>query len=65
LPLLKIVANAIVKFEPVNMLVNSKDVSTAKEYLSPSVTIIEAELNDAWLRDIGPTFVHSTVRQGR
>jgi agmatine deiminase len=51
------VANAIVRFEPLTMLVESKDVATAKSFLDPRVVLLETELNDGWARDIGPTFV--------
>jgi agmatine deiminase len=51
------VANAIVRFEPLTMLVEAKDIATAKTFLDSRVEILEAELNDGWARDIGPTFV--------
>ncbi|WP_043417700.1 agmatine deiminase family protein [Arthrobacter globiformis] len=51
------VANAAVEFEPVTMVVDPSDVGTAARYLSPAVEVLTAELNDAWMRDIGPTFV--------
>lgn len=51
------VANAIIKFEPVSMLCESDAIEVAKKYLDSRVELIEAPLNDAWMRDIGPTFV--------
>ena len=51
------VANAVVNFEPVTMLANSRDIETARRYLDPRIEIVEFELNDGWMRDIGPTFV--------
>jgi agmatine deiminase len=51
------VANAIARFEPVSMLASSEAIDIARAYLHPSIEIIEAELDDAWMRDIGPTFV--------
>lgn len=51
------VANAAVEFEPVTVVVAPDDVETAARYLSPAVEVLPAELNDAWMRDIGPTFV--------
>ena len=51
------VANAIVRFEPVTMLCEKQDFKIAASFLDESVVLIEAELNDAWMRDIGPTFV--------
>ena len=56
------VANAIVEFEPVTMLCESADFDIAKQYLDPKVELIPAELNDAWMRDIGPTFVFDQNR---
>ena len=51
------VANAIVRYEPVTMLCEKQDFKTAASFLDESVVLIEAQLNDAWMRDIGPTFV--------
>ena len=53
------VANAIVPFEPVTMVVDPSDVAVAREFLDPRVDVVTAPLNDAWMRDIGPTFVRS------
>jgi agmatine deiminase len=51
------VANAIVEFEPVTVVVDPADVAIARRYLSTAVDVLEAPLDDAWMRDIGPTFV--------
>ncbi len=51
------VANAAVEFEPVTVVVDPDDVGTAARYLRPDVEVLAAPLNDAWMRDIGPTFV--------
>ncbi|MET3923398.1 agmatine deiminase family protein [Arthrobacter sp. UYEF20] len=51
------VANAVVDFEPVTVIVNPDDVDIAGRYLRPGVEVLTAELNDAWMRDIGPSFV--------
>ncbi|OZG28185.1 agmatine deiminase [Williamsia sp. 1138] len=51
------VAHAVLDFEPVTMIVDPGEISTARQYLSADIEIIEAPLNDAWARDIGPTFV--------
>lgn len=51
------VANAAVQFEPVTVVVAPDDVGTAARYLDPAVEVLTADLNDAWMRDIGPTFV--------
>lgn len=53
------VANAIVEFEPLTMVVDPSAVGIAREYLDPRVTLVEAPLDDAWMRDIGPTFVRT------
>jgi agmatine deiminase len=53
------VANAIVAFEPVTMLVEPDAVSAARSRLDERIEFVEAPLDDAWLRDIGPTFVHA------
>ena len=51
------VANAVVDFEPVTVVVNPGDVDIAGRYLHPGVEVLTADLNDAWMRDIGPSFV--------
>jgi agmatine deiminase len=51
------VANSIVEFEPVTVVVDPSDAVTARRYLSGEVDVLEAPLDDAWMRDIGPTFV--------
>ncbi|MDR7160728.1 agmatine deiminase family protein [Arthrobacter sp. BE255] len=51
------VANAAVEFEPVTVVVDPNDVAIAARYLHPDVEVLAAPLNDAWMRDIGPTFV--------
>jgi agmatine deiminase len=56
------VANAIVRFEPVTVLVPPDDDATARQWLDPAVEIVHAPLDDAWMRDIGPTFV---IDEGR
>lgn len=51
------VANAVVEFEPVRMVVVPDDEAVARRYLNPDVELVPAALDDAWMRDIGPTFV--------
>ena len=51
------VANAIARFEPVTVVVDPADVGTARSWLDPTVDLLPASLDDAWMRDIGPTFV--------
>ncbi|MBO9578547.1 MAG: agmatine deiminase family protein [Microbacteriaceae bacterium] len=51
------VANAAAGFEPVTVIVDPRDRDVAPRYLSGAIDTIEAPLNDAWVRDSGPTFV--------
>ncbi|WP_396897646.1 agmatine/peptidylarginine deiminase [Mycolicibacterium sp.] len=53
------VAHAVAQFEPVTMLVDPAELAIAKRYVSQDIEIVEAPLDDAWMRDIGPTFVHA------
>jgi agmatine deiminase len=52
------VADAIVRFEPVTMIVSPEESATARALLDDRVETLPAPLDDAWMRDIGPTFVH-------
>lgn len=54
------VAHAIIDFEPVSMIVAPADRAVAPKYLSREIDVVEAPLDDAWMRDIGPTFVRGT-----
>lgn len=51
------VANAIVRHEPVTMVVDPSAAEVARVWLDDAVEIAIAPLDDAWMRDIGPTFV--------
>ena len=51
------VANAAARFEPVTMVVDPSAVIDARARLDGAVEIVEAPLDDFWMRDIGPTFV--------
>ena len=51
------VANAASEFQPVTVIVHPGDEAVAKRYLAGSITLLSAPLNDAWMRDIGPSFV--------
>ena len=53
------VAHAIAEFEPVTVVVDPYERAVADRYLSAGLDILEVPLNDAWMRDIGPTFVHA------
>jgi agmatine deiminase len=56
------VANAAADFEPVTVVVDPSQAAIAPRYLSREVDIVEAPLDDAWMRDIGPTFVYDEER---
>ena len=51
------VANQASDFEPVSVVVHPEDIGVAKQYLSKQIEIVEIEIDDAWIRDSGPTFV--------
>ncbi|UUN29340.1 agmatine/peptidylarginine deiminase [Streptomyces sp. FIT100] len=51
------VARAVRRFEPVTMVVGPGQREGARELLGGDVDLVERELDDAWMRDIGPTFV--------
>ena len=51
------VANQASEFEAVSVVVNPGDATIAKKFLSSQVELIEIPINDAWIRDSGPTFV--------
>ena len=54
------VAHAIAEFEPVTMVVDPGEVDAAGRHLSSSIETIVSPLDDAWIRDTGPTFVIDT-----
>lgn len=51
------VARAISQFEPVVILADPSRASVARRLLGNAVNVIECPLEDAWLRDTGPSFV--------
>ena len=51
------VANAASEFEPVTVVVNPGDEAIAKKYLSSQIDLVLIPINDAWIRDSGPSFV--------
>lgn len=51
------IANTIAESETVYMLVDEETRSSAKAMLSDNVKILTIETDDAWARDVGPTFV--------
>ncbi|MFH2059071.1 MAG: agmatine deiminase [Pseudomonadota bacterium] len=59
------VARAISEFEPVSMGVSKRQLENAATLLSSNITIVEMESDDAWMRDVGPTFVTNKNRNVR
>ncbi|NAZ81559.1 agmatine deiminase family protein [Kineococcus sp. R8] len=53
------VAAAVVEHEPVTVLLDPATPAAARGLLDPRVRTVEVALDDAWLRDSGPTFVHA------
>jgi agmatine deiminase len=57
------VAEAIQLGEPVTVAASDAQYEHCRETLSASIRVVELSTDDAWMRDIGPTFV--TDQQGR
>lgn len=51
------VAHAILKYEPVTMVVNPGGKAQARRYLASDVEIVELPIDDSWARDSGPVFL--------
>jgi agmatine deiminase len=51
------VARAIAATEPVTMGATTNQIERAQAMSGSDVTVVELESDDAWMRDIGPTFV--------
>lgn len=51
------VARAVRRFEPVTVVCGPGQSAPAAELLGPGIDTVERELDDAWMRDIGPTFL--------
>ena len=51
------VATAIATSEPVTIGVSARQYETARTMLPRLIRVVELSSNDAWMRDVGPTFV--------
>ena len=51
------VAEAINASDPVTMAVSDSQFAHCRAVLPPSIRVVEISSDDAWMRDIGPTFV--------
>ncbi len=58
------VAHAVAQFEPVTMIVDPTEITRARRMLSSAIEIVEAPLDEFWMRDMGPTFVTDLDRPG-
>ncbi len=59
------VAAAIARFEPVSVGASAAHYGFARAHLDPRVRVIEISSNDAWMRDVGPTFVVNAAGRRR
>ena len=57
-------AHAIAAFEPVTMVVDPSEIDRARRMLSSGIEVVEAPLDEFWMRDFGPTFVVDDERPG-
>ena len=51
------VAPAIARFEPVTVGASAAQYAAARALLPPAVRVVELSSDDAWMRDVGPSFV--------
>ncbi|MBF4561289.1 agmatine deiminase family protein [Microbacterium sp. VKM Ac-2870] len=58
------VAHAILEFEPVTMVVDPTEMVRARRMLDSSIELLEAPVDEFWMRDVGPTFVVDDERPG-
>ncbi len=60
------VARAIAVTEPVTVAATADQMERAQARLGPDISVVELATDDAWMRDIGPTFVVDAngVRRG-
>ena len=58
------VANQASEFEKVTVVVNPGDEGIAKKYLSSQIELMPIAIDDAWIRDSGPTFVADNGKLG-
>ena len=59
------VAAAIARFEPVSVGASATQYASARRLLPPQVRVVELASDDAWMRDVGPSFVRSTAGELR
>jgi agmatine deiminase len=57
------VARAIAQYEPVTMLVNPGDESSAQSLCVPGIDLFTLPIDDSWTRDTGPSFLINQQQQ--
>jgi agmatine deiminase len=60
-----VVAAAIARFEPVSVAASAAQYEFARAQLDSRVRVVEISNNDAWMRDVGPTFVVNAAGRRR
>lgn len=58
------VAHAVAEFEALTMVVDPTERARARRMLGSEIELIEAPLDEFWMRDFGPTFVLDDERPG-
>lgn len=58
------VARAVAEFEPVTMVADPSETARARRMLGSGIDVVEAPLDEFWMRDVGPTFVVDDERPG-
>ena len=53
------IANAISEFEPVWLYATSSEAPGARNMVNENVTVKEADVDNLWIRDLGPVFVRA------
>ena len=53
------IANAIAEFEPVWLYASSSEAAAAEHVVRENVTVKVADVDNLWMRDLGPVFVRS------
>src|SRR5690349_15866963 len=59
------VAAAIATSEPVTVGVSARHYANARSMLPDAIRVVEISSDDAWMRDVGPTFVTNTSGNAR
>jgi len=60
-----LLAATIARFEPVTIGVSARQLAFARAALLPHIRVVRMASNDAWMRDVGPTFVINRAGQRR